>query len=200
MVYCGLPLLLYFCSCCSLYNSTLFFASDQFEFTIASLVLMGKISSADVAPIIEKFKKLTGRNGSKITAADVSGPMKKKEELTDIAITEDSMSKEEPNIPQFPSKPSPSTPNALVVAKKVAQAFREEVLSSTVVQEKEAPTQEVEIVVDYSSFCLPNKTFAIAIDDSKIQRKLLSKYLDFAGIPQGELSCSISGLSMYRCN
>ncbi|EED88838.1 predicted protein [Thalassiosira pseudonana CCMP1335] len=164
---------------------------DQFEFTIASLVLMGKISSADVAPIIEKFKKLTGRNGSKITAADVSGPMKKKEELTDIAITEDSMSKEEPNIPQFPSKPSPSTPNALVVAKKVAQAFREEVLSSTVVQEKEAPTQEVEIVVDYSSFCLPNKTFAIAIDDSKIQRKLLSKYLDFAGIPQDH--CTIVG-------
>ena len=55
---------------------------NQFEFTIASLVLLGKITSKDVRPILEKFKKLTGDN-NKITAADVSGPIKKHEDSTE---------------------------------------------------------------------------------------------------------------------
>ena len=42
---------------------------NQFEFTIASLVLLGKITSEDVRPILKKFKSLSGK-GNKITLCD----------------------------------------------------------------------------------------------------------------------------------
>jgi len=161
---------------------------DQFEFTIASLVLLGKITSSDVRPILEKFKKLTGDN-NKITAADVSGPIKKKEEA---AVVEESENSDEESAESSladggnegvvsPHKSSGS--NAFAVGKKIAQAFREELLSSSVVdQDKENATEEDDSAVDHSKFRIPKNTYAIAIDDSKIQRKLLGKLLEFAGI------------------
>ena len=41
------------------------------------------------------------------------------------------------------------------------------------------------------AFRVPNNTYAIAIDDSKIQRKLLGKFFDFIGIPEEQ--CVIKG-------
>mmetsp|Transcript_3353 Transcript_3353/g.6269 ORF Transcript_3353/g.6269 Transcript_3353/m.6269 type:complete len:1165 (-) Transcript_3353:172-3666(-) len=38
--------------------------------------------------------------------------------------------------------------------------------------------------IKYEDFELPTNLYAIAIDDSKIQRKLLSKFFSFAGIPE----------------
>ena len=38
--------------------------------------------------------------------------------------------------------------------------------------------------MDIKAFNLPDRTWGIAIDDSKIQMKLLGKYFEFAGIPK----------------
>ena len=63
--------------------------SDQFEFTIASLVVLGKITADDVRPILEKFQRLTGDNPNKITSSDVTGPNKKKEDLEEEGVRGD---------------------------------------------------------------------------------------------------------------
>ena len=52
-------------------------SSDQFEFLVGSLVVMGKITSEDVKPILDKFQQLTGEKSNKITSSDVNGPVKK---------------------------------------------------------------------------------------------------------------------------
>jgi len=51
--------------------------------------------------------------------------------------------------------------------------------------------EEEETAEDYSDFCIPKNTKAIAIDDSKIQRKLLGKFFSFAGIPPAD--CTVVG-------
>lgn len=40
---------------------------------------------------------------------------------------------------------------------------------------------------DIKAFKLPEKTWGIAIDDSKVQMKLLSKFFEFAGIPKDRI-------------
>ncbi len=156
---------------------------DQFEFTIASLVLLGKITSEDVRPILEKFAKLSGES-NKITAADVSGPIKKKDEAIEEVGSSDENSEDDKDESKTLKH---SSTGALAVTKKIAQAFREEMFNSTTVDhEKESAEKEEEkypIAADYSRFRIPTNTHAIAIDDSKIQRKLLSKFYEFAGIP-----------------
>lgn len=158
---------------------------DQFEFTIASLVLLGKITSEDVRPILEKFAKLSSKS-NKITAADVSGPIKKKNEAVEKVDHSDEKSIEAQEDESKP--PKQSSTGALAVTKKIAKAFREEMFSSTTAdQGKENAYKEEEkddIAADYSRFRIPTNTHAIAIDDSKIQRKLLSKFYEFAGIPE----------------
>mmetsp|Transcript_206 Transcript_206/g.348 ORF Transcript_206/g.348 Transcript_206/m.348 type:complete len:1383 (+) Transcript_206:113-4261(+) len=160
---------------------------DQFEFTIASLVLLGKITSEDVRPILEKFAKLSGES-NKITAADVSGPIKKKDKAVEEGDNSDETSVEAEEDDSKSLRHSSSGSGALAVTKKIAQAFREEMFSSTTAdQEKENAEKEEEkdiIAADYSRFRIPTNTHAIAIDDSKIQRKLLSKFYEFAGIPE----------------
>ena len=100
--------------------------SNQFEFTIASLVLMGKIISADVKPILEKFQILTG-DISKITSSDVSVPMKQKspEEVDRNEHENSEINSVEPNYPKPPKTSS------LVVGKMIAQEFREELFSGS---------------------------------------------------------------------
>ncbi|KAL7524615.1 hypothetical protein ACHAXR_001381, partial [Thalassiosira sp. AJA248-18] len=69
--------------------------------------------------------------------------------------------------------------------KQIAKAFREEVLSTSYVHHSNVTFEEVhdeESVPDFSQFRIPKNTHAIAIDDSKIQRKLLGKYFEFCGI------------------
>ncbi|KAL7452366.1 hypothetical protein ACHAWC_004089, partial [Mediolabrus comicus] len=182
---------------------------DQFEFTIASLVLLGKITSEDVRPILEKFNKLSGKS-NKITAADVSGPIKKKDKKSEETDNSDENSDAlEDNEAKSPRQSSGS--GALSVTKKIAQAFREEMFSSTNnEQEKENVVKEEDknndIAPDYSRFRIPTNTHAIAIDDSKIQRKLLSKFFEFAGIPEekttivGDGHDEIMGFEDFVCN
>ncbi|KAL7530444.1 hypothetical protein ACHAXR_005668 [Thalassiosira sp. AJA248-18] len=163
--------------------------SDQFEFTIASLVVMGKITSEDVKPIIEKFQRLTGKKPNKITSSDVSGPLKEPDDIIEEVRGED-----KENIVtdenEIRSSKSLST-GALVVGKKIAKAFREEILSSNVNNDKDTAVIEKETAIDYSNFRIPDNTCAIGIDDSKIQRKLLAKFFSFAGIPPER--CTIVG-------
>jgi hypothetical protein len=47
--------------------------------------------------------------------------------------------------------------------------------------------ERVKDIVDsmQKNFCIPKNVFAIAIDDSKIQRKLMEKFFTNAGIPKG---------------
>ena len=157
---------------------------DQFEFTVASLVLLGKITSEDVKPIIKRFKELTSTN--KITAADVAGPAKKKTNK-EVNFESGSQQSDDGSDEEIQSQKPSSTNNAVSVGKKIALAFREEVLSSSAVNTvtKSMHDDDAAEAVDYTKFTLPKNTYAIAIDDSKLQRKLLSKYFDFAGIPEG---------------
>ena len=166
---------------------------------------MGKITSDDVKPILEKFKRLTGENSNKITSSDVSGPMRKKKNDTSCSETEEGKDQEntendDDNITSSSSKSSAS--GALVVGKKIAIAFREELLSSGSVvsnpdhqnhvgnvdfkeeeKNKEDQTKKSKRE-EHSDFRIPKNTYAIAIDDSKIQRKLLGKIFDNAGITE----------------
>jgi len=147
---------------------------DQYEFTIASLVLMGKITSEDVHPIIQKFKRLTKTN--KITAADVAGPNKKK--------------KSKMNEPAQGSISRSSS--TFSVGKKIAIAFKEEVLGNSLLKDDSLVASDSSIIADdKASFSLPHNTFAIGIDDSKIQRKLITKFFTTAGIPEDH--CTIIG-------
>ena len=68
---------------------------------------------------------------------------------------------------------------------QIARAFKEEILSSGAENNRTSDVlgnEDVQSVPDYSHFRIPKNTYAIAIDDSKIQRKLLGKFFDFAGI------------------
>ena len=133
---------------------------------------MGKITSEDVHPIIQKFKRLTKTN--KITAADVAGPNKKKKsKMNEPALGQGSISR------------SSST---FSVGKKIAIAFKEEVLGNSILKDDSLVASDSSIIADdKASFSLPHNTFAIGIDDSKIQRKLITKFFTTAGIPEGEL-------------
>ena len=147
---------------------------------------MGKITSEDVKPILEKFKRLTGENSNKITSADVSGIRKDDVSEKDKAVNgQDKLNDMEP------ANASASSG----VLGKIATAFKEEVLSSNPVasQDKAVVFEEKEEdkPVDYPDFHIPSNTYAIAIDDSKIQRKLLGKIFEHAGIPADK--CTIVG-------
>ena len=151
---------------------------------------MGKITSEDVKPILEKFKRLTGENSNKITPADVSGFGKKRE---------DDVSKNDKAVDGQDKLNDAEATNASSagsgVLGKIATAFKEEVLSSNppASQDKAVVFEEKEEdkPVDYSDFSIPSNTYAIAIDDSKIQRKLLGKIFEHAGIPSDR--CTIVG-------
>lgn len=157
---------------------------------------MGKITSEDVKPILEKFKRLTGNKPNKITSSDVTGPMKKKNDLPEEeqgGEKENNDNSESGNAKE-PAAPKSSGSGALVVGKKIAKAFREEILLSSSVNNNDKDPileEEKEEVNDYSTFRIPKNTHAIAIDDSKIQRKLLGKLFSFAGIPPDR--CTIVG-------
>ena len=154
-------------------------------------MLLGKITSDDVKPILEKFKKLT--NGTnKITPADVgrSAEMSKDDDEQDLESNindEESQSHvtEDETPAPIPSFRSSGT-GALSVGKQIARAFKEEILLSSGAENNRASdvlsNEDEESVPDYSHFRIPKNTHAIAIDDSKIQRKLLGKFFDFAGI------------------
>jgi len=150
---------------------------------------MGKITSEDVKPILEKFKRLTGENSNKITSADVSGVGKKREddvsEKAKVVNNQDKLNDMEATNASAGSG----------VLGKIATAFKEEVLSSNPAasQDKAVVFEEKEEdkPVDYSDFRIPSNTYAIAIDDSKIQRKLLGKIFEHAGIPTDR--CTIVG-------
>ena len=59
---------------------------------------MGKITSEDVRPILEKFKRLTGAKSNKITSADVSGPIQKKKKKNEISqLDEGTDGQDKPN-------------------------------------------------------------------------------------------------------
>lgn len=45
---------------------------DQFEFFVGSLILLGKLNSADVIPIMDKFRALVGPNGFIMDFDDVT--------------------------------------------------------------------------------------------------------------------------------
>ncbi|KAL7549040.1 hypothetical protein ACHAWF_012302 [Thalassiosira exigua] len=158
---------------------------DQFEFTIASLVLMGKITREDVKPILKRFKKLTDSNF--ITAADVSGPIRKKDS-TETEVTESDHETHEHELDGVDDS-KPSSSNVLTVGKRIARAFKEEILSSHVANQDDdtASRVEEESLPDYHDFRLPPNTFAIGIDDSGIQRKLLGKFFSFAGLPEDHI-------------
>ena len=162
---------------------------------------MGKITSEDVRPILEKFKRLTGEKSNKITSADVSGPIQKKKkkkkkneipQLDEGTDGQDKPNTDTANEATLSSKSSGS--GALLLGKKIAQAFKEEVLSSSTASNLEKTVvfeEKEEKPVDFSEFCIPQNTFAIAIDDSKIQRKLLGKIFENAGIAPDR--CTICG-------
>lgn len=148
---------------------------------------MGKITSEDVRPIVAKFKQLTKTN--KITKADVAGPNKKK-----VIEHEGDMNRNSP--PRLGDKDkeelfrrNSSTSSAVSVTKKIAIAFKEEVIGAvhTNTNDKSLPeSAAADIEADYKSFSIPKNTYAIGIDDSNIQRKLIQKFFTMAGIPEGE--------------
>ena len=155
---------------------------------------MGKISSDDIRPILDKFNELTGKKANKITSADVSGPIKKKknENPENLDGTDEVKEKLHASAAEGLAK-STSSSGAL---KKIAQAFKEEVLTASnqdkaVVFREEEEKEKSDAAIDYSDFCIPQTTHALAIDDSKIQRKLLGKIFENAGIPSDK--CTICG-------
>jgi len=174
-----------------LITNLLLFLSDQFEFTIASLVVMGKITSEDVKPILEKFKHLTGENSNKITSADVSGIRKNKKD--DVSEKDEAVDDQEAPHDDTIDATAKSTGSG--VLGKIATAFKEEVLSSNPASSQDKAVvfeeKEEDKPVDYSDFSIPSNTYAIAIDDSKIQRRLLGKIFEHAGMPSDR--CTIVG-------
>jgi hypothetical protein len=93
-----------------------------------------------------------------------------------------------------------SSLSAVSVTKKIAIAFKEEVIggvnSST--DDKKLPDSAEDMEANYKSFSLPKNTYAIGIDDSNIQRKLIQKYFTMAGIPEGENLTTISHLMNHN--
>ena len=132
-------------------------------------------------PIIEKFKRLTGNKKNKITAADVSGPSRMRTNTVEFNTVAEVVTSPVPEL-----RKASMAGEALTVVKKIGEAFREEVLVTKVKDSthgEDDESGEKDATIDYSKFCIPKNTVAIAIDDSKIQRKLLGKFFDFAGIP-----------------
>jgi len=160
---------------------------DQYEFTIASLVLMGKISSKDIRPIMEKFKKLTKSKPNKITAADVSGPVKQQ-------VPGDVKQRRNQSIQSESNDLDVSDRTALNVGKSIVRAFREEVLNTgsikKVKSEKESPSGDES---NHSHFRVPDNTYGFALDDSKFQRKQLAKFFDLIGLPLNRFSIAGNG-------
>ena len=162
---------------------------NQFEFTIASLVLLGKITSEDVRPILKKFKSLSGK-GNKITLCEDDG-VAEDEESHDESDEQDHLDgiAAEKQVPTSPQQRR-QTSGALSLGKEIVKAFKEEMLTSSVINQDGAGSDisvddMSESQPDYSHFRIPSNAHAIAIDDSKIQRKLMGKYFDFCGIPAG---------------
>eukprot|EP00978_Attheya_sp_CCMP212_P034455 scaffold144303_cov29-Attheya_sp.AAC.1 len=60
---------------------------DQFEFLVASLLSLGKVTSDDVAPIMEKFRELSGDHGF-IMACDFNDMDEPKSDSYDIELVE----------------------------------------------------------------------------------------------------------------
>ena len=80
------------------------------------------------------------------------------------------------------------TSGALSLGKEIVKAFKEEVLTSSSPNQDNIDSSLVlndslERQPDYSDFRIPSNTHAIAIDDSKIQRKLIRRYFELCGIP-----------------
>ena len=152
---------------------------DQFEFTIASLVLLGKITRDDVRPILQKFKELSG-DSNKISSFDVSGPNTKNEDTEETNHNEEDDNGNDDDESQTGGEDEFRQSSVLGVGKMIAKAFREEILTGNNERQNTDVTlddeAENEVAPDYTQFCIPKNTFAIAIDDSKIQRKLLGKY------------------------
>ena len=144
---------------------------------------MGKITSEDVRIINDKFKQLTKTN--KITSADVPGPTKKKD--PDVkSDDENQQSSEEITHNGTPPRKS-STLSAVSVGKKIVIAFKEEVLVGGTSKDDAPDLLDAENKTpDYKDFSIPTNTYAIGIDDSQIQRKLIEKFFMTAGIPRGE--------------
>jgi hypothetical protein len=154
--------------------------------------LRARIYDSYVAPsivlVVAKFKQLA-TNTSKITKADVAGPNKKK-------VIEREQDGNSP--PRFSGKNkeesfrrNSSSSSAVSVTKKIAIAFKEEVIggvNSSTDDKKKLPDSSAakDMEADYKSFSLPKNTYAIGIDDSNIQRKLIQRYFTMAGIPEGE--------------
>lgn len=134
--------------------------------------------------VVAKFKQLT--NTSKISKADVAGPTKKVMERGEDGNSPRRFSgknKEE----SF--RRNSSSSSAVSVTKKIAIAFKEEVIggvNSSTGDKKKLPEAAEDMEADYKSFSLPKNTYAIGIDDSNIQRKLIQRYFTMAGIPEGE--------------
>jgi hypothetical protein len=67
--------------------------ADQYEFLVASLLSLGKISSTDIAPIMDKFRALAGDKG--YIAADDVPDERIEEQSTDGNIEDDQIDHEE---------------------------------------------------------------------------------------------------------
>ena len=136
--------------------------------------------------IFEKFKSLSG-DKAKITSADICGPTKAEipKDQAATGLEEETCQGTELN---DSTPPKPSKRRSVEVGKKIAQAFREEVLSrggedlANHDEHKNDESEGAQTAEDYSKFRVPKSIAAIAIDDSKLQRKLLGKFLEFAGI------------------
>lgn len=115
----------------------------------------------------------------------MAGPNKKKETPETIIDIEDN-SKEPTQLRKS------STSSAVSVGKKIAIAFKEEVFGGSPMNTGDslAGTDAVAVVADHKTFNLPKNTFAIGIDDSKIQRKLIHKFFTTAGVPEGSINAS----------
>ncbi|EJK72240.1 hypothetical protein THAOC_06241, partial [Thalassiosira oceanica] len=77
---------------------------------------------------------------------------------------------------------SHSQSSALSLGKEIVKAFREEILTSNH-DDISLLDDSVESRPEFSDFRIPSNTYAIAIDDSKIQRKLIRRYFELCGIP-----------------
>lgn len=61
---------------------------DQYEFMMASLISLGKISSEDVIPIMNKFRELANGSGA-ITLKDIEDHGHVEDELDDPQLVDD---------------------------------------------------------------------------------------------------------------
>ena len=143
---------------------------------------MGKVTSEDVRVINDKFKQLTKTN--KITSADVPGPTRKED--SGLKTDQENLQSSEEIIQDGASPRRSQTSSVVSVGKKIAIAFKEEVLGSNHNGDEPDLLDADDKTSDFKDFGIPNNTYAIGIDDSQIQRKLMEKYFAAIGIPRGE--------------